>query len=180
MVGIVDGQEGFGAAQIVTLACMALQEFAQRRLAAVERSAIMFFADRLLMPCRQAHDFFLVNARAAACNLAFGLGGFSRTFRTRRLSLAERRICSACSMTALALRKACRRTKSVRSVFSSAAARRSIAFSSARTRMDIRSLSSTATLGIASLLSFYCTHSNSTDNVSGRQCLCGLTTLYVK
>ena len=90
MAGIVDGQEGFGAAQIVTPACMALQEFVQRRLAAVEGSAIMFFADRLLMPCRQAHDFFFAKALAAARNFAFGLGGFSRIFRTRRLSLSER------------------------------------------------------------------------------------------
>src|SRR6266700_225404 len=134
---------------------MALQEFVQRRLAAVKGFTIMSFADRLLVPCREAHGFFFGSARAAARNLAFGLGGCSRRFRTRRLSLAERWICSARSITALALRSACCRTKSVRSVFSSAAARSRVAFSSARTRMDIRSFSSTATLGMAQLLFLY-------------------------
>src|SRR5205085_5213226 len=107
VVGIADGEEGFCTAQIVTFACVALQEFVQRWLTAVKSSAIMFLADRFLMPCRKTHDFFLDSARTAARNFAFGLGGFSRTSKTRRLSLAERRICSASSMTALALRKAC-------------------------------------------------------------------------
>src|ERR1019366_10341933 len=64
-------------------------------------------------------------------------------------------------MTALAARTACRMTKSVRSVWFSATARKSSAFSSARIRKDIRLLSSIASLGIACFLDS-CTHSNST------------------
>src|ERR1039458_10287315 len=63
-------------------------------------------------------------------------------------------------MTALAARKAWRMTKSVRSVWFSATARNSSAFSSGRIRKDIRLLSSTATLGMA--LSPLCTYSIST------------------
>src|SRR5258707_9539945 len=60
-------------------------------------------------------------------------------------------------------------TKSVRSVWSSATARMSRAFSSARIRNDIRLLSSTATRGM--LRSPICTHSNSTKDQHESQLL---------
>ena len=61
----------------------------------------------------------------------------------------------------------------MRSVCLSATARRSVAFSVARIRNDIRLLSSTATLGMASFPG--CTHSNGTRKGNERQlsCTCG-------
>src|SRR5271167_69492 len=60
-------------------------------------------------------------------------------------------------------------TKSVRSVWFSATARKSSAFSSARIRKDIRLLSSTAILGMAATPPQLCTHSNSTSKTDGGQ-----------
>src|ERR1700720_1340221 len=75
-------------------------------------------------------------------------------------------------MTALAARNAWRMTKSVRSVCSSATARKSIAFSLARIRKDIRLLSSTATLGMAGL---HCVHiqivHKTTTKINHQSCL---------
>jgi hypothetical protein len=84
-------------------------------------NAHMGLRNRLLMP---TWDFVGLathdrrgNASAAASNLAFGSGGFSRSSRTRRLSRSDKRRCSASSITASAARTALRTTKSVKSVF---------------------------------------------------------------
>jgi len=74
----------------VTPARMVPQEFVQRLLAAIKCFAVMFPADRFLVPNRKFHSFFLARARAAANNFAFGLGGFSKIASTRRLSLSDK------------------------------------------------------------------------------------------
>src|SRR3989442_14605625 len=112
----------------------------------------MPYADRLLVPSLDIH-FRFGSDFAAASSLEFGLGGFSSTAKTRRLSRLESSRRSASRITALAARKLCWRTKSVRSVRRSAAARRRIAFSSAGIRSDILLLSSTVGLGMARPLS---------------------------
>src|SRR6185312_9421015 len=104
-----------GAAQLMVLAGVTAQEIIKRRLAAVERTPIVSFADRLFMPGSDRHARG-GNARAAANNRVFGGGGFSSNSRTRRLSRSDNRKCSAFSMISLAARRAFRRTKSVRSV----------------------------------------------------------------
>lgn len=54
----------------------------------MEGVPIVPFADRLLLPCRNAH-FRFGSAFAAANSFAFGTGGFSSRWSTRRLSRAE-------------------------------------------------------------------------------------------
>ncbi len=90
LLGIVDREERFRAAQVVALAGVAAQEFIQRFFAAVEGFAIMLLGDRLFVPRR--HDLCYVgfgNARAAASSFALGAGGFSSRSRTRKLSRSE-------------------------------------------------------------------------------------------
>src|SRR5260370_15952508 len=113
---------------------------------------MMLVGDRLLVPGLNVH-FRFGSDFAAASSFGFGLGGFSSTAKTRRLSRSESSRCSASWITALAALKLCWRTKSVKSVRRSAAARRRSAFSSAGIRSDIRLLSSIASLGVARLLS---------------------------
>src|ERR1035437_4727478 len=72
-VGVVDRKKGLCAAHFVALTGVALQEFVQRRIAAVEGLPIVPFADRLLVPGRNVHFPFGTDF-AAASSLAFGLG----------------------------------------------------------------------------------------------------------
>ena len=87
VVSIVNRKKCFRAAPVVALASVSAQEFIERFFAAVERFAIMLFADRFFVPCRHIYRFG--KARAAANSFAFGAGGFSSRSRTRKLSLAE-------------------------------------------------------------------------------------------
>jgi hypothetical protein len=105
VIGIVDCKERLRAAQIVTPAGIAAQEFIQCLVAAIESAAIMFLADRLFVPARHDYGRF-GSARAAATSFAFGAGGWSSSSRTRKLSRADSRTRSASSITALAASKA--------------------------------------------------------------------------
>src|ERR1051326_114073 len=115
----------------MALAGIASEEFIHHGIAAIKSLAIMVPCDRLLVPAGKRHvrlGFGLGSAAMAARSLAFGAGGFSSRSRTMRLSRSDRTMRSASSITALAFRKAGCRTKSVRSVFFSAAARMSVFF----------------------------------------------------
>src|SRR5208283_5809364 len=151
VVCVVNCEERFRGTGFMTLAGVTLQKVINGRIATVERFPIMLFRDRLFVPGGKAHPRFRVGfgiAAMAARSLAFGTGGFSRRFSTKRLSRSDKTMRSDSSITDLASRKAGCRTKSVRSVCLNAAARISMAFCSGRSRRFIRLLSSTATLGI--------------------------------
>jgi hypothetical protein len=151
VVAIVNRKKGFRAAEVVALPGKTAQEFIQHVFAAIESAAIVFPADRLFVPCDHDYDRF-GKARAAARSFALGLGGLSKRSRTRKLSRPDSFTSSASWITAFAASKAWRRTKSVRSVWSSATARTSSAFSSDRIRNCMRLLCATAILGMAAIV----------------------------
>src|ERR1035437_685097 len=111
-VGVVDRKKGLCAAHFVVLTGVAPQEFVQRRFAAVEGLPVMPFANRLLVPGRNVH-FRFGSDFAAASSFAFGLGGFSSTAKTRRLSRSESSRCSSFWITAFAALKVYCRTEPV-------------------------------------------------------------------
>jgi hypothetical protein len=64
-------------------------------------SAFLSAAAIVAQPCRHDDGCRLDNARAAASSFLFGAGGFSSSFRTRKLSREENRTWSASLMTLL-------------------------------------------------------------------------------
>ena len=129
-------------------------ELVLRDIVAVKRLAVMAFRDRLFVPGRDAHLAFDKDAIAFRSR-AFGAGGLSSSLSTMRLSRSDNVMRSASSITLLASRRAGCSTKSVRSVFLNAAARRSMAFCSDRTRRFIHLFLSAATRDMTPLLFAY-------------------------
>ena len=104
-----------GITGFMTLQGVALQEIIHRQIATIEGLSIMAFQDRLFVPGGRDHARLHVrfsSAAMAARNLAFGAGGFSSKFSTKRLSRSDRTKRCDSSMTAFASRKAGCRTKS--------------------------------------------------------------------
>src|ERR1035438_533375 len=86
-------EKGLRGTRFMALASVTLEEVIHRRIATIERLPIMLFRDWLFVPGRNAHRRFRVGfgiAAMAARSLAFGAGGFSSRFSTKRLSRSDR------------------------------------------------------------------------------------------
>jgi hypothetical protein len=90
----------------MALASVTLEEAIHGRIATIERLPIMLFRDWFFVPGGNAHRRFRAGfdiAAMTARGLAFGAGGFSSRFSTKRLSRSDKTIRSDSSITAFGL-----------------------------------------------------------------------------